>query len=105
MVAEFEEQSDAIKFCKMKNGGEPETITITVNGREFKLPKPETKPTIDHRFYYIPAGSESSGVARFSWYSKDPSCGWSLKNGLVHLSEEKAFEWAKLWQFMTGGGE
>jgi len=82
----------------------PETVALVVNGREFCLPKWETKSLEEGQEYYVMTGIMESGYDRFIWQNDivDKNL---LRNKLIYLSEEHVIEWVKLWKFMTGGGE
>ena len=82
----------------------PETVTITVNGRELVLPKWETKALEEGQEYYSMSGCMEKGYDHFVW-NNDCFDKTLLQNKLVLLSEEHVIEWVKLWKFMTGGGK
>ena len=82
----------------------PETVTITVNGREFKLPRWETKkPGKEEKIFYL-TGRVQGGVEDSTWSDDVIDNQW-LASKILHLSRENALEWVKLWRFITGGGE
>ena len=98
------DEQDVLFLARYSYRRKPETVTITVNGRKFVLPKWETKaPEYDQEFYAM-EGDESDGFSQYLWLD-EPVDRVYLKNKMIHLSEENVREWVKLWQFITGGGE
>jgi hypothetical protein len=90
--------------CNTNYRRKPETVTLVVNGREFCLPKWETKAHEEGQEYYSMSGCMEKGYDHFVW-NNDCFDKTLLQNKLVQLSEEHVIEWVKLWKFMTGGGE
>lgn len=71
------------------------TITLTVNGREWVLPKPETEaPAMDTVYWFI---SEHNELRHRLW----DGCiydGNMLQRGKVHLTESRAQAWVDFWR-------
>jgi hypothetical protein len=83
----------------------PETVTITVNGREFVLPKWETESlNIGDKYFTVNWICCENGIAELEWCDDDQD-EQLFKSNSIHLSRENALEWVKLWKFMTGGGK
>jgi hypothetical protein len=75
-----------------------------VNGREFVLPKWETKkPEKEEDIFYL-TGRVEGGVEDSTWSDDVIDNQW-LASKILHLSRQNALKWVELWKFMTGGGE
>jgi hypothetical protein len=72
------------------------TIKITVNGKDFDLPKPETEATDRGYSYWIFSASKRK-ADDFTW-ACDQFDERHLKSGLVHLTEDRAQAWADFWK-------
>jgi hypothetical protein len=71
------------------------TITITVNGKDFKLPRPEVEaPGPGQKYFYVGA---DGNIVRCSWdgYGSEHDI---LALGKVHLTEARAQAWADWWR-------
>lgn len=70
------------------------TITLTVNGREWVLPRPETEAPERGIDYWIVDTYETD---RYKWQDGEVDREW-LEAGIVHLTEDRAQVWADFWQ-------
>jgi hypothetical protein len=98
------DEQDVLFLARYSYRRKPETVTITVNGRDFKLPKWETKAPEPEQDYFIIDGRQNDGVSEYEW-ENDYHDKANLRNKIVHLTKENVLEWVKLWQFMTGRDE
>lgn len=70
------------------------TITLTVNGREWVLPKPETEaPKMDTPIWVFNIYT----ISETRWCGAIADSKW-LKGGCVHLTEDRAQAWADFWR-------
>jgi len=75
------------------------TIRITVNGKDYDLPKPETKAPKVGTFYYTFSRIECP-LSPLRWGGSE----WDelqLEAGIVHLTEDRAQAWADWWKEVT----
>lgn len=73
----------------------PQTIKVTVNGKDMEFPKPLTAKVIEGDFVYIrdksnPAKTPPFLVFPLRFKSNDFWSYWYLKNGLMHHTKEAA---------------
>jgi hypothetical protein len=72
------------------------TVTLTVNGREWVLPKPETNAPADGWGYWFIDFAEN-GYTTSVW-TDDRFDNNRLKKKAVHLTESRAQAWADFWK-------
>lgn len=71
------------------------TITLTVNGRKWVLPKPETEaPKVGTECWLW---TPTSGVQKREWCGAYTDEMW-LEIGIFHLTESRAQTWAAFWR-------
>ena len=73
----------------------PQTIKVTVNGKDMEFPKPLTTKVIEDDFIYVldksnPAETPPFCVIPLRFKSNDFCSNWYLKNGLMHYTKEAA---------------
>ena len=73
----------------------PQTIKVTVNGKDMEFPKPLTTKVIEGDFIYVldksnPAETPPFRVIPLRFQSNDFLSCWYLKNGLMHHTKEAA---------------
>jgi hypothetical protein len=73
------------------------TIRITVNGRAFDLPRPETKAPRDGTKYWAVAPMEPRGIEVSIWLDEVYDNN-RLKYQAIHLTEDHAQAWADFWK-------
>ena len=93
LIASFSTQTDALEFCQLKNDQEPERIYMFNS----LLPKPETKKPKEKSTYYMLSPIEEKGYFAATW-KNDCFDNNAFRNCCVHLSIERAAQWAKWWQ-------
>jgi hypothetical protein len=73
------------------------TIRITVNGRDFDLPRPETEAPRDGTKYWAVAPMEPRGIEVSIWLDEAYDNN-RLKYQAIHLTEARAQAWADFWK-------
>lgn len=76
------------------------TIKITANGKDYELPKPETKlPEVGTRYWAF--DPMECDCIDYEHWQDDVYDNWRLKNKTVHLTEPRAQAWADFWKEIT----
>jgi hypothetical protein len=71
------------------------TITLTVNGREWVLPRPEVEAPERHTPYFRVRANDE--VTKYYWQGGQVEIDW-LDNGHVHLTKDRAQAWTDWWE-------
>jgi hypothetical protein len=76
------------------------TIRITVNGKDYDLPKPETEVLKEGTKYWSIDPLEFDCISMDHWanHEHDKCDKARLKNGFVHLTKDRAKVWADFWK-------
>jgi hypothetical protein len=73
------------------------TIRITVNGKNFDLPKPETEAPDDGALYWAIDPLTENGIEKDTWRGHMDDK-YRLSNMAVHFTEDRAQAWADFWK-------
>jgi hypothetical protein len=73
------------------------TIRITVNGKDYDLPKPETEAPDDGALYWAIDPLTENGIEKDTWRGHMDDK-YRLSNMAVHFTEDRAQAWADFWK-------
>ena len=76
------------------------TITLTVNGREWVLPKPFKSPTLGDHYWCV----LFNGQVRYASWCGAPSEKYLLSDNRIYTAEDDAQAWAEFDKWCRGGG-
>jgi len=91
----FESESESYEYCRtcLETFQHP-TIPVTVHGKTYELPKPETEAPKKGTIYW----SWFPHVIRKCLWHNTPPENIELKAGMIHLTEARAQAWVNFWR-------
>jgi hypothetical protein len=96
-VSKVEFRATYCRTCPETFADPHPTIRITVNGKDFDLPKPETEEPSKYTKYWVfdPAMEDYTPATQWEDWKSDHQL---LQQHCIHLTEDRAQAWADFWQ-------